>query len=51
MQLKTAAMPLAAPVLPVIAAWHRRHDADRAHAWLRSQTQDIVARLLAANEA
>ncbi|MGM9479607.1 LysR family transcriptional regulator [Roseateles sp. NT4] len=47
MQLKTAALPVQAPPLPVIAAWHRRHDGDRAHAWLREQVGEAVRSLLA----
>lgn len=46
MKLRTAPMPLATPPLLVVAAWHRRHDADRSHVWLRNQVQEIVATLL-----
>ena len=51
MKLKISAMPLTTPALPVVAAWHRRHDTDRAHAWLRGQVQDIIATLLVVNKA
>ena len=44
MKLKTAALPLAAPPLPIVATWHRRHDGDHAHAWLREQVGESVER-------
>ena len=34
--LRTAAIPLDLPVVPAIMAWHRRHDDDAAHRWMRS---------------
>ncbi|MFT3804038.1 MAG: LysR family transcriptional regulator [Burkholderiaceae bacterium] len=37
MKFKTTALPLSVPVLPIVATWHRRHDEDPAHAWLRDQ--------------
>ncbi|MFT3717650.1 LysR family transcriptional regulator [Pseudorhodoferax sp.] len=42
MKLKTAALPLAVSPLPVVATWHRRHDGDPAHAWLREQVGESV---------
>ncbi|MFT7722972.1 MAG: LysR family transcriptional regulator [Roseateles sp.] len=42
MKLKTAALPLAVSPLPVVATWHRRHDGDPAHAWLREQVAESV---------
>jgi DNA-binding transcriptional LysR family regulator len=47
MNLTTAALPVQAPPLPVVAAWHRRHDGDPAHAWLRERVGDAVKSLLA----
>jgi DNA-binding transcriptional LysR family regulator len=47
LRLKTAAMPVAVPALAVVAAWHRRHEPDRAHAWLREQVYTAAARVLA----
>ena len=31
------ALPLDLPPVPVIAAWHHRHDTDPAHTWLRTE--------------
>lgn len=46
MQLVTRPLPLTTPTLRVVASWHRRHDADRAHAWLREQVQAVISALL-----
>ncbi|WP_033289283.1 LysR family transcriptional regulator [Amycolatopsis jejuensis] len=34
--LGTRALPLPVPPVPLILAWHRRYDTDRAHTWLRT---------------
>lgn len=49
MKLKTVALPVATPALPVVVAWHRRHDGDRAHAWLREQVRAAVTAMLPGN--
>lgn len=45
--LVTAAMPLHLPTLPIVSAWHRRHDADRGHMWLRELVHTAIRRLIA----
>lgn len=35
-------VPLPLPPLRVGIAWHPRHDADPAHAWLRDRVRDLV---------
>jgi DNA-binding transcriptional LysR family regulator len=35
--LRARALPVAAPPVPMIVAWHHRYDTDPAHAWLRAQ--------------
>ncbi len=35
LNLRTRPIPLALQPVPIIQAWHQRHDADKAHAWLR----------------
>jgi DNA-binding transcriptional LysR family regulator len=47
MRLRTAALPLPVPALPVVASWHRRHDGDPAHAWLREKVAEAVRAALA----
>lgn len=42
--LETFAMPLDLPAMPFDMAWHPRHDADPAHAWLRACARDLVPR-------
>ncbi|MFE1313610.1 LysR family transcriptional regulator [Streptomyces sp. NPDC058755] len=42
--LVTFEVPLALPPLPVGLAWHPRHDADPAHAWLRGCVRDLMRR-------
>jgi DNA-binding transcriptional LysR family regulator len=37
-------VPLELPPLPLGLAWHPRHDADPAHAWLRRTVRDVMAR-------
>ncbi|MEU6279021.1 LysR family transcriptional regulator [Streptomyces sp. NPDC047028] len=36
-------LPLQLPAIEVSLAWHPRHDADPAHAWLRSCVRDLMA--------
>ncbi|QEU92322.1 LysR family transcriptional regulator [Streptomyces kanamyceticus] len=43
MGLVTFEMPLDLPLLPLGMAWHPRHDADPAHAWLRACARDLLA--------
>ncbi|MGW5777643.1 LysR family transcriptional regulator [Streptomyces sp. NPDC003863] len=40
--LVTFDVPLDLPPLPVGMAWHPRHDADPAHAWLRGCVRDLM---------
>ncbi|MEU8779129.1 LysR family transcriptional regulator [Streptomyces sp. NPDC048606] len=40
--LVTFEVPLELPPLPFGIAWHPRHDADPAHAWLRACARDLV---------
>jgi DNA-binding transcriptional LysR family regulator len=47
LRLKTAPMPVTVAPLAVVSAWHRRHDPDRAHAWLRDEVDAAVASVLA----
>ncbi|MCF3133847.1 LysR family transcriptional regulator [Streptomyces olivochromogenes] len=42
--LATFEVPLRLPTLRLGMAWHPRHDADPAHAWLRSCVRDLVTR-------
>lgn len=49
MKLKTAVLPVLVPPLPIVAAWHRRHDGDRAHLWLREKVQGAVRSMLEAD--
>ncbi|MEA9984728.1 MULTISPECIES: LysR family transcriptional regulator [Subtercola] len=39
-------LPLALEPLPAVVSWHRRHDSDLAHQWLRAQASSILAGLL-----
>lgn len=41
--LVTFDVPLPMPPLPLAMAWHPRHDADPAHAWLRACVRDLTA--------
>ncbi|MFJ3495754.1 LysR family transcriptional regulator [Streptomyces sp. NPDC086091] len=43
MGLVVRAVPLALPPLPMSLAWHPRHDADPAHAWLRGAVRELMA--------
>jgi DNA-binding transcriptional LysR family regulator len=44
--LTTLALPVAMPPIPVHLMWHRRHDNDRAHRWLREQACAAVGAVL-----
>jgi len=46
LNMKTAGLPFDTPALPVVTAWHRRHEGDRAHAWLREQLAKAVKDML-----
>ncbi len=46
LRLTTAPLPVKVPALPIVAAWHRRHEPDRAHRWLRRHLQAVVARIV-----
>jgi DNA-binding transcriptional LysR family regulator len=45
--LRRAPMPVPLTPLAVVSAWHRRHEPDRAHAWLREQVRAAIASVLA----
>jgi len=40
-------VPLSTPALPVVVSWHRRHDSDPAHAWLREMAMSLLTDVLA----
>lgn len=40
--LATYPIPLDLPTLPLILRWHRRHERDPAHRWLRSLVEDVL---------
>lgn len=48
LRLHTAAIPCEVPALGVVSSWHRRHEPDAAHAWLRERVRAAVAKVLAA---
>lgn len=43
--LRAYALPLPVPEIPVVMAWHVRHDRDAAHRWLRALVCEILASL------
>ena len=45
-RLVTRPLPFASESIAVVAAWHRRYEADPAHAWLRRQVEDVVTTAL-----
>ncbi|ANH68481.1 LysR family transcriptional regulator [Mitsuaria sp. 7] len=51
LKLKVVPVPLRTPALPIVATWHRRHEGDQAHAWLREQVRGLVVKLLAPSDA
>jgi DNA-binding transcriptional LysR family regulator len=42
LDLVTYTVPVDLPVLPLVLRWHRRHDRDPAHRWLRTATEDVL---------
>jgi DNA-binding transcriptional LysR family regulator len=50
LRLKTLPLPVGVPALPIVAAWHRRHEPDRAHVWLRQQVRAVLMELLATRD-
>ncbi|OON80117.1 LysR family transcriptional regulator [Streptomyces tsukubensis] len=40
--LRVLPLPLTMPPIPLHLVWHRRHDSDRAHAWLRAQARSAL---------
>jgi DNA-binding transcriptional LysR family regulator len=46
LRLTTVPLPLPVPTVPVVAAWHRRHEAEPAHAWLREEVQKAIVEVL-----
>lgn len=40
--LDIRSLPLDLPLVPLVLAWHRRYDTDRAHAWLRDIVRTAV---------
>lgn len=45
--LVTRRLPFELPASPIILAWHRRHDSDPAHAWLRAQVANALNDVMA----
>jgi DNA-binding transcriptional LysR family regulator len=45
--LASIKVPLSCPTMPMYMIWHRRHQHDAAHRWLRAQLQAVVAPALA----
>ncbi|WP_084793964.1 LysR family transcriptional regulator [Actinokineospora bangkokensis] len=43
--LRTLPLPVPSPEVPVVLAWHRSHDSDPAHRWLRTQVVEILTAL------
>lgn len=42
LKLSTRRLPFEVAPIPVVLAWHRRYDADRAHLWLRREVQQVL---------
>ncbi|WP_437623937.1 LysR family transcriptional regulator [Sorangium sp. So ce1151] len=40
--LSALPLPLEVPELRIVQLWHQRHESDKAHAWLRGQTREIL---------
>ncbi|XYH99402.1 LysR family transcriptional regulator [Sorangium sp. So ce1128] len=40
--LSSLPLPLEVPELRIVQLWHQRHECDKAHAWLRGQTREIL---------
>ena len=41
--LRVAELPLDVTADPTLIAWHPRHDADPAHAWLRDTVRQVLS--------
>lgn len=41
--LSTAPVPVPTPAMPMYMVWHRRHQADPVHRWLRGEMEAVVA--------
>jgi DNA-binding transcriptional LysR family regulator len=48
--LATVVPPMPTPPMPMVMAWHQRHQADPMHRWLRDELLAVVAPALAAAE-
>ncbi len=46
LDLTTRQLPLDLPHVPVVIAWHHRHDSDPAHTWLRGETRTALRHVL-----
>jgi DNA-binding transcriptional LysR family regulator len=46
LRLHTVPLPFAVPSLSIVSSWHRRHEPDAAHAWLRERAHLAVAKVL-----
>ncbi|WP_437653502.1 LysR family transcriptional regulator [Sorangium sp. So ce1182] len=40
--LSSLPLPLEVPEVRIVQLWHQRHESDKAHAWLRGQTREIL---------
>lgn len=40
--LRSFALPIELPRVPIVLAWHRRLSTDLAHAWLRNTVKDAI---------
>ncbi|NYE30926.1 DNA-binding transcriptional LysR family regulator [Rhodanobacter sp. K2T2] len=49
--LETRRVPIELMATPVILAWHRRHDSDPAHAWLRTQVVKALSEAMTQTKA
>lgn len=43
LDLMSYPVPVDLPVLPLVLRWHRRHDRDPAHHWMRATTEEVLA--------
>ncbi|MGK3992706.1 LysR family transcriptional regulator [Sorangium sp. So ce1024] len=44
--LSARPLPLDVPALRVVQLWHRRYENDKAHAWLRGRTREILQKVV-----
>jgi len=49
--LAVAPAPLPTPPMPMYLVWHRRHQGDPVHQWLRAELEAVVASVGASVEA